>query len=310
MNAIPMSVDGSLLTNAHMAWLEGRHNLETVRATLRESSSSKNFVPGTSVGLGAGGSIGTPNHSVLELKPSSHGGSSRGGSAGWGITGKMNYFGYNTPVYSDAVTAATTTPVVPADNISAADVRQQQSMSLSATTEKMFAPYASDESSVDSRSVTSQGRNTPSGGGVATSVVSAMIPATATSSSTTSAMSVASASTAGTSRSAIFSDVSRRGGATPCPEDVLFGRGKTVVEHPGNTRFRQVVDVHMSQYEAAGRLEKTCIAEIIVRMVKDSNGRFLKRDTAGEWEEADDNDARKKVAHAFRNRRKLHGYRD
>jgi hypothetical protein len=97
-------------------------------------------------------------------------------------------------------------------------------------------------------------------------------------------------------------------GPAPNQDDVLFGRGKTVVEHPGNTRFRQVVDVYMNQYEAAGRLEKTCIAEIIVRMVKDSSGRFLKREDGGEWEEVDDATARKKVAHAFRNRRKLHGY--
>ena len=73
-------------------------------------------------------------------------------------------------------------------------------------------------------------------------------------------------------------------------------------------RFRHVVDIYMNEYEGAGRLEKTCIAEVIVRMVKDANGRFLKRDQGGVWEEVPDNEARKKVAHAFRNRRKLHGY--
>jgi hypothetical protein len=97
-------------------------------------------------------------------------------------------------------------------------------------------------------------------------------------------------------------------GISPLPHDVLFGRGKTVVEHPGNTRFRHVVDIYVNEYEGAGRLEKICIAEVIVRMVKDANGRFLKRDDGGDWEEVDDSTARKKVAHAFRNRRKLHGY--
>ena len=97
-------------------------------------------------------------------------------------------------------------------------------------------------------------------------------------------------------------------GLMPRPEDVLFGRGKMVVEHPGNTRFRQVVDLYMSKYEVSGRLEKTCIAEIIVRMVKENSGCFLKKDDGGDyWEEVDDAIARKKVAHAFRNRRKLHG---
>jgi hypothetical protein len=99
-------------------------------------------------------------------------------------------------------------------------------------------------------------------------------------------------------------------GLTPRPDDVLFGRGKMVVEHPGNTRFRQVVDLYMSKYEASGRLEKTCIAEIIVRMVKENFGCFLKKDDGGDWEEVNDATARKKVAHAFRNRRKLHGDND
>jgi len=89
----------------------------------------------------------------------------------------------------------------------------------------------------------------------------------------------------------------------PNPEDVLLGRGKTVVEHPGNTRFRQMIERFMIQYEDAPRLEKTCLAEIIVRMVKESSGRFMKRNEKGAWEEVEDEIARKKVAHAFRNRR-------
>eukprot|EP00934_Nitzschia_sp_Nitz4_P002914 Nitzschia sp. Nitz4//scaffold95_size97785//49428//50956//NITZ4_004668-RA/size97785-augustus-gene-0.99-mRNA-1//1//CDS//3329560475//2904//frame0 len=91
------------------------------------------------------------------------------------------------------------------------------------------------------------------------------------------------------------------------PNDVLFGRGKTVVEHPGNLRFRTIVGMKMDEYEAASRLEKTCMTENIVQLVKDSRGRFLKRDDGGDWEEVDDETARKKVAHAFRNRRKFHG---
>lgn len=87
--------------------------------------------------------------------------------------------------------------------------------------------------------------------------------------------------------------------------DVLFGRGKTVVEHPGNLDFRNLVGKRMEEYEAASRLEKTCMTETIVQMIKNKDGRFLKRDDGGGWEEVDDETARKKVAHAFRNRRKL-----
>jgi hypothetical protein len=86
------------------------------------------------------------------------------------------------------------------------------------------------------------------------------------------------------------------------PADVLFGRGK-IVEHPGNVRFRQLVDYYTDKYEISGKMEKTCIAEIVIQMVKENSGRFLKRDNAGDWVEVDHATARNKVAHAFRNRR-------
>ena len=92
------------------------------------------------------------------------------------------------------------------------------------------------------------------------------------------------------------------------PHDVLFGRGKYVVDHPGNMKFRRLVDVYMHKYEEAERLEKTCIAEAIVQMIQEDNGRFLKKEPGSDWEQVDGPAARKKVAHAFRNRRKLHGY--
>lgn len=112
---------------------------------------------------------------------------------------------------------------------------------------------------------------------------------------------------------------SQRSGSSPGPSDslrhindirvsdILFGRGKTVVEHPGNAWFRDLVDKTMLHYESCTRMEKASIAEMIVNMVKDSGGRFLKAEDEGEfWEEVDDHAARKKVAHTFRNRRKFH----
>lgn len=96
----------------------------------------------------------------------------------------------------------------------------------------------------------------------------------------------------------------------PRASDILFGRGKAVVEHPGNAWFRDLVDKTMLQYEACTRMEKASLAEMIVDMVKDAGGRFLKPEDEGDcWEEADDHTARKKVAHTFRNRRKFHSMR-
>eukprot|EP00934_Nitzschia_sp_Nitz4_P002635 Nitzschia sp. Nitz4//scaffold95_size97785//45877//47543//NITZ4_004667-RA/size97785-augustus-gene-0.107-mRNA-1//-1//CDS//3329560472//2625//frame0 len=89
--------------------------------------------------------------------------------------------------------------------------------------------------------------------------------------------------------------------------DVLLGRGRHAMDHEGNTKFRKLVDVYMSKYEAADRFEKTCIAEAIVHIIQDSNGRFLKRGLDSALVEVDGTEARKKVAHAFRNRRKMLG---
>lgn len=79
------------------------------------------------------------------------------------------------------------------------------------------------------------------------------------------------------------------------------------MEHPGNVRFRSIVGLQMDEYEMATRLEKSLITEKIVQAIRDSDGRFLKRDDGGEWEEVDQETARKKVGHAFRNRRKFNG---
>jgi hypothetical protein len=86
-----------------------------------------------------------------------------------------------------------------------------------------------------------------------------------------------------------------------------FGRGKKVVKHPGNAWFRDLVDHAMVKYEACTRMEKAKLAEMIVNMVLDAGGRFLKQEENGDlWEEVDGRSARKKVAHTFRNRRKFH----
>ena len=88
----------------------------------------------------------------------------------------------------------------------------------------------------------------------------------------------------------------------PSKYDVLLGRGKRVQESPGNFRFRYLLETHRDQYERVSKFEKTVVAESILRLIKDSSGRFLKQGDCG-WTQVEDEMARKKISHAFRNLR-------
>jgi hypothetical protein len=92
--------------------------------------------------------------------------------------------------------------------------------------------------------------------------------------------------------------------AIPGPFDVLLGREKISQENDGNVRYHFVIDTHMDHYESSPVREKTAITRKIVQGIKASGGRFLKLDSAG-WAEVSDEEARKKVASAFRSKRKL-----
>ena len=99
----------------------------------------------------------------------------------------------------------------------------------------------------------------------------------------------------------------------PNAMDVLFGRGRLIQEHPGNIRYRHLIETNRDEYEKASKLRKTELAKTIVSIIKYGNeenkatksfegGRFLKLDGAG-WVEVDDQVARDKIGHSFRNRR-------
>lgn len=94
-------------------------------------------------------------------------------------------------------------------------------------------------------------------------------------------------------------------GVVIMPPDVLFGRGKMIVDHPGNAQFRLLIDYYMEKYEMSNIQEKTCIAEIIIKFIRNKTGRFLRK-VGDNWVEVDHETARNKVAHAFRNRRRLY----
>ena len=84
--------------------------------------------------------------------------------------------------------------------------------------------------------------------------------------------------------------------------DVLFGRGKYCREHTGNRRALHLVEMHRSEYEKAGKPEKTAIADRIVRIIHESLGRFLKWENRG-WVEVDSLVGREKITHYFRHLR-------
>ena len=93
----------------------------------------------------------------------------------------------------------------------------------------------------------------------------------------------------------------------PGPYDVLVGRGKFIQDHPGNFRYRHVIENHMLRYEQSSkRVEKTNLTSEIVQVVKGYGGRFLKQENGG-WIEIDDESARDKVSHSFRNLRQSMG---
>ena len=91
-------------------------------------------------------------------------------------------------------------------------------------------------------------------------------------------------------------------------EDVLLGRGR---KHPGNDRFRELVNGYFDEYEASKKSRQTKIATEVVKTIMDDGGRFLEKPPKKSslkdekiWTEIEFRKARLKVAHTFRSIRK------
>jgi DNA polymerase II small subunit/DNA polymerase delta subunit B len=90
----------------------------------------------------------------------------------------------------------------------------------------------------------------------------------------------------------------------PYPHDVLFGRDKMAQQHPGNTRYMNLIESTQDRYDTAPtKASRTLIATEIVVAIKSNGGLFLKHDGIG-WIEAGDVTAKEKVTNAFRSRRR------
>ena len=86
----------------------------------------------------------------------------------------------------------------------------------------------------------------------------------------------------------------------PTRNDILFGRGKPIQEHPGNIRLLVMLESILDRYESLKRKEKSKLPQEVILKVKSMGGRFLRRQDDGTWEEVDDDTAREKVSHTFR----------
>ena len=88
--------------------------------------------------------------------------------------------------------------------------------------------------------------------------------------------------------------------------DIICGRDKLSQTHPGNKRFRELVEAHRGRYkDCMYRNDKTCITDEILALAQSwrPGGRFLKRDAGAsgkDWRDVGDHYARQKVSHALR----------
>lgn len=90
----------------------------------------------------------------------------------------------------------------------------------------------------------------------------------------------------------------------PHNHDVLFGRGGGTNNHPGNKRYRQLVEERKSRYLSASRNEKPLIALEIVKFLREQQsppGRFLQlNEMTKKWDDVGYKRAREKTSQALR----------
>lgn len=89
----------------------------------------------------------------------------------------------------------------------------------------------------------------------------------------------------------------------PHENDVMYGRGGGTNHHPGNKRYRLMVESRKVKYVNSKRLDKPLVALEIIREWRAQlpPGRFLKHnDKTGCWDDVGDKKAREKTSQALR----------
>ncbi|KAG7350302.1 hypothetical protein IV203_009662 [Nitzschia inconspicua] len=94
----------------------------------------------------------------------------------------------------------------------------------------------------------------------------------------------------------------------PHENDVMYGRGGGTNHHPGNKRYRKMVEDRKLEYVNSKRLDKPLVALEIIRIWRGQlpPGRFLKLDEkTGLWHDVGDKKAREKTSQALREKAPL-----
>ncbi len=87
-------------------------------------------------------------------------------------------------------------------------------------------------------------------------------------------------------------------------DDVLFGKGGRINQHPGNIKLREKVHAFHSVYDRSDKRTKTAISWSILEEIKREGARFLEKGGDGKWRQViNDKAARMKISQALREKR-------
>ena len=87
----------------------------------------------------------------------------------------------------------------------------------------------------------------------------------------------------------------------PRDNDVICGRGGAALNHPGNQKYRRLVNLNKSVYITCLKNEKLKLSKSIVEAIREQHGRFLERDAkTGAWYDIGDKKAISKTSQALR----------
>lgn len=90
----------------------------------------------------------------------------------------------------------------------------------------------------------------------------------------------------------------------PTPQDILFGRGVGCQNHPGNIRFREIMESYKEQYDNVPRSKRRVIMSTLRHALQASGSRFLRFNKDGNWEECNAAEVDTKIGQFFRSLRK------